>query len=205
MLMIKAIIFDLGGVCFEIDWLKINEEMIKKFNITTLVKSAGNEKAIEYYKEALEGKRHPKDMFKELDKENHNLDEVIKFYKEMYKKYKKHNPKIYALIKKLKNKFVLVCLSDTNSIHFEAHQEQETVKDFHKVFTSFQIGSIKRDANTFKRVIDSLSITPEEALFIDDNEKNIETASSLDIQTIKYTGYKELVKELKSRKIITIL
>ena len=203
--MIKAIIFDLGGVCFEIDWLKINEEMIKKFNITTLVKSAGNEKAIEYYKEALEGKRHPKDMFKELDKENHNLDEVIKFYKEMYKKYKKHNPKIYALIKKLKNKFVLVCLSDTNSIHFEAHQEQETVKDFHKVFTSFQIGSIKRDANTFKRVIDSLSITPEEALFIDDNEKNIETASSLDIQTIKYTGYKELVKELKSRKIITIL
>ena len=203
--MIKAIIFDLGGVCFEIDWLKINEEMIKKFNITTLVKSAGNEKAIEYYKEALEGKRHPKDMFKELDKENHNLDEVIKFYKEMYKKYKKHNPKIYALIKKLKNKFVLVCLSDTNSIHFEAHQEQETVKDFHKVFTSFQIGSIKRDANTFKWVIDSLSITPEEALFIDDNEKNIETASSLDIQTIKYTGYKELVKELKSRKIITIL
>ena len=200
--MIKAIIFDLGGVCFEIDWFKINDEMIKKFNITTLVKSAGNEKAIEYYKEALEGKRHPKDMFKELNKENHNLDEVIKFYKEMYKKYKKHNPKIYALIKKLKNKFVLVCLSDTNSIHFEAHQEQETVKDFHKVFTSFQIGSIKRDANTFKKVIDSLSITPEEALFIDDNEKNIETASSLCIQTIRYTRYKELVKELKSRKII---
>lgn len=200
--MIKAIIFDLGGVCFEIDWLKINDEMIKKFNITTLVKSAGNEKAIEYYKEALEGKRHPKDMFKELNKENYNLDEVIKFYKEMYKKYKKHNPKIYTLIKKLKDKFILVCLSDTNSIHFEAHQEQETVKDFHKVFTSFQIGSIKRDVNTFKKVIDNLSLKPEETLFIDDNAKNIEVAKSIGMQAINYVDYKGLVKELKARKII---
>lgn len=53
--MIKAIIFDLW-VCFEVDWLKINKEMIKKFNISTLVKSAGNETAIKYYKDALEGR-----------------------------------------------------------------------------------------------------------------------------------------------------
>lgn len=59
--MIKVIIFDLGGVCFEIDWLKINDEMVKKFNITTLVKSAGNKKAIKYinYEELVnELKRH---------------------------------------------------------------------------------------------------------------------------------------------------
>ena len=200
--MIKAIIFDLGGVCFDIDWIKINEEMIKKFNITTLVKSAGNEKAIAYYKEALEGKRPPSDMFKELNKENHNLDEVITFYKEMYKKYKKHNPQIYKLIKKLKKKFIVICLSDTNPIHFETHQEQETIKDFHRVFTSFQIGSIKRDANTFKKVIKDLSVSPEEILFIDDNEKNIEVAKSLCIQTIVYSTYENLIGELKALKII---
>ena len=44
--MIKVIVFDLGGVCFDIDWIKINEEMVKKFNITTLVKSTGNEKMV---------------------------------------------------------------------------------------------------------------------------------------------------------------
>jgi putative hydrolase of the HAD superfamily len=201
MLMIKVIIFDLGGVCFDIDWIKINEEMIKKFNISTLVKSVGNEKAIEYYKEALEGKRHPKEMFKELNKENHDLDEVIKFYKEMYKKYKRHNPKIYKLLKKLKEKYILVCLSDTNSIHFEAHQEQETIKDFQKTFTSFQIGGIKRDSNTFQKVMNTLSVKPKEILFIDDHEKNIEVAKSVGIQTIKYIGYKYLAKELKSHKI----
>ncbi len=200
--MIKVIIFDLGGVCFDIDWIKINEEMVKKFNITTLVKSAGNEKAIVYYKDALEGKRSPRDMFKELNKENHNLDDVVKFYKEMYKKYKKHNPKIYKLLKKLNGEFVLVCLSDTNPIHFEAHQEQETIRDFHKEFTSFQIGSIKRDTNTFKKVIENLSVSPEEVLFVDDNEKNVEVAKSLGIQTIIYSTYEGLIKELKTLRII---
>ena len=201
-LMIKTIIFDLGGVCFEIDWFKINEEMLKKFNITTLVKSAGNEKAIAYYKEALEGKRHPMEMFKELNKYRNDSDKIIKFYKEVYKKYKSHNNKIYELIKKLKSNFTVVCLSDTNVVHYEAHKEQDTVKDFHNVFTSFQIGSTKREANTFKKVLDELSVKPEETIFIDDNGKNIEVAKSLGIHGIKYTNYEELVNELKRHKVL---
>lgn len=171
--MIKLVIFDLGGVCFEIDWLKINDEMVRKFNVTTLVKSAGNEKAVTYYKEALEGKRHPVDMFKELNRNNKDLNEIIKFYKELYKKHKKHNNQIYKLIKKLKNKFTVICLSDTNVLHYEAHEEQGTIGDFHHVFASFKIGSVKKDANTFKKVLNELSIKPEETIFIDDNEKNV--------------------------------
>lgn len=202
LMMIKAIIFDLGRVCFEIDWLKINNEMVKKFNINTLVQSAGTEKAIAYYKDALEGKRHLTDMFEELDKHNNNLEEVTKFYKEVYKKYKKHNDKIYELIRKLKNKFIVVCLSDTNVVHYEAHKEQNTVKDFHKVFTSFQIGSTKRETNTFKKVLNELSVKPEETIFIDDNDKNIEIAKSIGIRSIKYTDYKKLVNELKGYKVL---
>lgn len=199
--MIKAIIFDLGGVCFEIDWLKINEEMIKKFDINTLVKSVGNEKALEYYHEALEGKRNPSDMFKELNKNNYNLREVIKFYKEVYKKYKRHNKEIYNLIICLKKKYQVVCLSDTNKIHFEAHQEQGTIKDFDNVFVSFQIGSIKKNINTFKKMLDELKLKPNETLFIDDNEKNIVIAESLGIHTIKYNDYKSLIKELKKCEV----
>lgn len=83
-------------------------------------------------------------MFQELNKGNHKLEDIVRFYKRMYKKYKKHNKKVYNLIKKLKKKFIVVCLSDTNSIHLEAHREQGTIKDFHKVFASFKIGHIKK-------------------------------------------------------------
>jgi len=200
--MIKAIIFDLGGVCFEVDWLKINDEMIKKFNINTLVKSAGNERVAQYYKDALGGRGHIKNMFKELNKDNYDLEEIVKFYKKIYKKHKKHNKKIYALIKRLKEKFIVVCLTDTNSIHLEAHREQGTIKDFHKVFASFQIGYTKKDINSFKIIIKKLKIKPEEILFIDDNDKNIKTAKILGIKTIRYRNYGALVKELKILKLL---
>lgn len=200
--MIKAIIFDLGGVCFEVDWLKINEEMVKKFNISTLVKSAGNEMAIKYYKDSLEGRGHIKNMFQELNKSSHKLEDVVRFYKKIYKKYKKHNKKIYALIKKLKKKFIVACLTDTNSVHFEAHREQGTIKDFHKVFASFQIGHIKKDINSFKKIIKELELEPKEILFIDDNDKNIETAKLLGIKAIKYRNYGDLIKELKILKVV---
>lgn len=196
--MIKTIIFDLGGVCFDIDWVKINEEMVRKYNIATLIKSSpGNERIIEYYKDALEGKRPPKDLFKELNKNNFDIDEVVLFYKEMYKKYKNHNDKIYSLIKRLKKSFQVVCLSDTNQLHLEAHQEQGSVKEFHKVFTSFNIGSIKRNPETFKEIIGNLSVNPAEVIFIDDNEKNVESAKSVGINGIRYINYEDLVIKLK--------
>lgn len=68
--------------------------MIKKFNISTLVKSAGNETAIKYYKDALEGRGHIESMFQELNKGNYKLEDIVRFYKRMYKKYKKHNKKV---------------------------------------------------------------------------------------------------------------
>ena len=200
--MIKLIIFDLGGVCFEVDWLKINDEMINKFHISTLVKSKGNKKAFEYYQKALEGKVHPREMFKALDNQNNNLEEVIPYYKEIYKKYKHHHFKIYDLIKKLKEKYTVVCLSDTNVIHYEAHKEQGTINDFHHVFTSFQIGSIKRDPNTFKFLLKKVALNSKEVLFIDDNVKNIEVAESLGIKGIHYLNYENLIKQFKEMKLL---
>lgn len=170
---------------------------MKKFNISILIKSTENKKIQKYYEEALKGKRDIKDMFRELNKDNFDLDKIIEFYKEMYKKYKKHNKKIYKLIKKLRNKFVIIGLTDTNPIHYKAHKEQGTIKDFHKVFTSFEIRSVKRETTTFKKILKELSVKPEKVVFIDDNEKNIETARSLGIKGIIYKDHKQLVKELE--------
>ena len=195
--MINTLIFDLDGVCFDIDWFKVNDKMIKKFGISTLIKSLRNKKILTYYKKALEGKRHLIDMFKELDKNNNNLEDVIDFYKKMYKKYKNHNGNIYKLIKRLKNKFTVVCLSDTNSVHYESHKEQKTIKCFHRVFTSFQIGSTKRNVNTFKKVLSELSIIPKDVVFIDNIERNVKLAKSIGIHGIKYTNYNDLIKRLK--------
>lgn len=194
--MIKLVIFDLGNVCFNIDWIKINEEMVKQFKINTLVKSSGDEKVIGYYNKTLEGKKTTKDFFKELNKEGYNIDEIVSFYKNLYKEYKKPNKKIMQLIKNLKKKVKVACLTDTNDIHFEAHKEQKSLESFDYVFASFQLGSKKSDKNTFVKILNQVKLLPEEAIFIDDDDRNIENAQSLGIKAVKYKDYNQLVKDL---------
>ncbi|MCX6748374.1 MAG: HAD-IA family hydrolase [Candidatus Pacearchaeota archaeon] len=200
--MIKAIIFDLGSVCVNIDWIKINEEMMKKFGINILVKSSGDEKLIQLYNDTLEGKKDmKKDFFKELNKNNHNLEEITNFYKEVYKKYKSLNKDIWSLIKKLRKNIKVACLTDTNSIHFETHREQKIIERFDYAFSSFQLGSRKADKNTFIKVLEKLELKPEEVIFIDDSEKNVNNAKSLGINTIKFENFNQLKDTLRKFEI----
>jgi len=203
--MIKVIIFDLGSVCFKIDWLKLNDEMVNKFGISTLITSNYGADIQEVYYQTLAGKKNMKDVFTEICKLKNikrDVSEICAFYKEAYKKCKKTNKRLMELIKKLKEKYKIICLSDTNKIHFESHQEQGLLKHFSEVFVSFELGSRKSDKNTFIKVLEQIKVKPGETLFIDDYKINVDNAKSLGINTIKYENYNQLVKELKHLKII---
>lgn len=197
--MIKAFIFDLGSVCFHIDWLKISEEMENKFNICTLVKSKGTKEQIDCYNQALEGKRSAEDFFRLLSGKE-DVEEIINYYKKMYRKYRSENKEITELIKKLREKFKVVCLTDTHSFHFETYTEY--FDNFDEVFASFQIGSIKADKKIFEKVRKKLGLKPEELVFIDDSDKNIENARSLGINAIRFENNKQLIEDLKKLKLV---
>ncbi len=193
---IKAIIFDLGSVCLHIDWFKINEEVMKRFGVSTLVKSSGNQNLIKTYNEALEGKKETSKFFKELNNYKDNTSKLITFYKFLYSKYKKQNKEIFNLIKNLRRSLKIFCLTDTNTLHLETHKEQGITDKFDEVFTSFELGSRKEDRNTFIKVLNKTQFKPQEIIFIDDNERNIENAKSLGINAIKYESYEKLIKDL---------
>ena len=108
---------------------------------------------------------------------------------------KRRDPELYE---RLKGKVELVCLSDTNQVHWEAHQEQGSLNYFDKAFASFQIGGRKADKETFNKILKELEKKPEEILFIDDNEKNIDNAKSLGINVIKYKNSSQLIKDIKT-------
>jgi len=200
--MIKVVIFDLGGVCFDVGWLKINDEMLKRFGINILIKSSNNyEQLSKYYNWSLEGKKDVVDFFSKLSKKE-DVSKIIEFYKMLYKKYKKPNRKIITLIRRLRKKFTVIGLTDTNKIHFEVHAEDGTLDNFDEVFTSFKLGSRKSDKTTFYKVLRKINAKPEEVVFIDDNDKNIEAAKSAGILTIKYNNYAQLIANLKRLAIL---
>jgi 2-haloacid dehalogenase len=54
----------------------------------------------------------------------------------------------------------------------------------------------------YQRLIDRFSINKDEAVFIDDNLRNVETAEGFGLKTIRFTGAAALRKELEALQIL---
>jgi len=195
--MVKAIIFDLGSVCFDIDWEGIDKDMKAKYGISTLIRSSYGEEINSLYDNTHKGESKMLDVFKEICKDkNINPNDVSNYYKELYKKHKKINQKIKVLINKLKENFKIICFTNTNDLHFEAHNEQNHLGSFDLVYASFELGKIKEEKGAFDKILNDAGLKPNEVVFIDDHEKNINNAKSIGINAIKYENYNQLVEEL---------
>ena len=202
--MFKIIIFDLGNVLFKENWERLNKSFLKKFNISTLIRSRYGEKIQKIYDKALIGKKEMRDVFEKICKEkglNHNIKKLCYFYKEEYKKNKVLDQKMIQLIKTLKKKYKVVCFTDTNDLHFEAHKEQGILDLFDEKFASHLIGIRKADNKSFELVLKKLGVSPNEVLFIDDNPKNISSANSIGIKTILFRNFDDLKRQLRNFKI----
>lgn len=66
---------------------------------------------------------------------------------------------------------------------------------FDKVFNSFDLGMTKRDAGTFSYICQVLDVLPQEVLFLDDSESNIQRARETGMQCIQYTDRESLLNE----------
>jgi putative hydrolase of the HAD superfamily len=60
---------------------------------------------------------------------------------------------------------------------------------------SSSVKMIKPHKDIFMYTLDTINKKPEEILFIDDTEENIETAKSLGIQSIVYTNNQSLLQD----------
>ncbi len=100
-------------------------------------------------------------------------------------------PESIELVMKLKNKYRLFLLSNTNAIHKDFYNQQLTeghgIKNldriFEKVYYSHELKMRKPDAEIFRYVLDDAGINAGESLYIDDTLDHIKTAESLGIHS----------------------
>ena len=94
----------------------------------------------------------------------------------------------YQLLKDLRKKYKLYMLSNTNpSVMGWAMSDkfspdgQSVDQFFDQCFLSYQMGTAKPDKKIFEMIISS-GIKPEETLFLDDGQKNIDAAKEFGFQ-----------------------
>ena len=107
-----------------------------------------------------------------------------------------------GMLKKLRAKYKVYLLSNTNSIHIDfvnkyledKYPSLDFERDcFDKVYYSFRMSDRKPNPSIYKTLLNQEGLQAEEAIFIDDNEKNIVAARELGIKTILHQPQDEIV------------
>ena len=94
------------------------------------------------------------------------------------------------LLLKLREKYVVYLLSNTNEIHWKwsckhaFHYKAFRVEDyFEKIFLSYEMKMVKPDVAIFEKLLEETGIDPRETFFIDDSAENCRVAETLGIST----------------------
>lgn len=179
--MAKALLLDFGGVI-----IPINPDFTKEAMINLGVKDALPSSVFEDFETGKISEEeflnawpaHKWAMKKDLRKAwNDLLDEIPS--------------ENINMLKRLRKKYDLYLVSNTNPIHIEAIKQQLGMfgwKEFSSLFKgmylSYEMGERKPNAAYFEYVLKDAKLKAEDCVFVDDTPQNVEAAESLGIASI---------------------
>ena len=190
--MIKAVIFDMGGVLVDLDiedCKKTFKELLGYNDIDTII-DACHQKGI--YGDLEEGKLSA-DEFRSIvlagsrpGASPEQVDEAMSHILVGIAPYKS------AMLKRLSEKYELYMLSNNNPICLpysrkmfeEAGVPLENI--FRKCFFSFEMKALKPSETFYKEVINQIGLPAEQMLFIDDSMKNVEGSVAAGLPAVYY-------------------
>jgi putative hydrolase of the HAD superfamily len=94
---------------------------------------------------------------------------------------------------------ILSNMGDANRDHLL--KENPWLQQLHHLTWSCELLTAKPDPAIYRHILDKLGVAAEEALFIDDVQRNIEAARALGIDGILFTDVARLREELSARKL----
>lgn len=106
------------------------------------------------------------------------------------------------LVSRLRSRYKVGILSNTNEIHVEAVHALLQVKHgmtnfyplFDKVFYSQEMGLAKPSPAIYQKMLEELGTNPARVLFFDDLLANVEGAAALGIQAVQVTNPKTILQ-----------
>jgi len=188
---IKSIIFDFGGVLFDIDFTKLNIAFAA-LGIQHFEDMYSLKKASPLFQSLEEGKVSPEEFYLQFCKEtnsklsNEQIDIAWNLLLVSFRK------EALVTLRKIRPHYKLYLLSNTNKIHLQAFNKiyneqigEGSLEDyFDKAYYSHEIGCRKPGKEPYELILKENNLIPSETLFIDDSIQNIETARHLGIQTV---------------------
>ena len=202
MIKIKAIIFDLGKVVFDLSF----DRVFSSWAISSKRKMEGIKNKFKFDQ-----------LFENFEKSELSAEEFRQKIKTIGLKYNNQDfdngwcnlyldtyPDINNLLIQLKSSCRLVALTNTNAIHNTVWpiKYSDTLSHFEKIIISHDMQTRKPERKGYQIVLDYLKCKLEETIFLDDNLDNIQGAKELGINTILVTSTEQMKNDLQKYILI---
>lgn len=108
-----------------------------------------------------------------------------------------------AMLPELRRRMKVGCLSNTNSIHWDALlSSYEFMRLFDRRFASQLLGSAKPSSSIYEKVEGLLAVAPRQIVFFDDKAENIDAARALGWNARIYRDHAGLLQDLEEFEIL---
>lgn len=199
--MVKAIIFDLGGVVFTNGTKKFSEHLAEKYQVDIEKAKALLDKS-DIGNAYRTGKITRNEFWDNVKKElalTEHTDVLEQKWIDVYVLIEKTRDIILHLSKKYKVYF----LSDNVRERVEAIDKKYGFKNwFHGGVSSHEVGFRKPSLEIYKIALQKTGCEPKEVLFIDDKENNLAPAQDLGMQTLLFVSSEKLEEDLRGLNIL---
>ncbi|MCC7233136.1 MAG: HAD family phosphatase [Bacteroidia bacterium] len=198
---VSSIIFDLGGVVFDIDYNRITESF-RNLGLDSFDSLYTQMKQDRLFDDLEMGLITPGDFRKRIQAASGNTITEIQVdaaWNAILIGLPEENVNFLFALKK---KYRLFLLSNTNEIHEKAFKsmiedqygEYVLARIFEKIYLSHRMHQRKPDPEIFRRVLRENGLNADETLFIDDSLQHIKGAGKAGLQTLWLTGGKKITE-----------
>jgi epoxide hydrolase-like predicted phosphatase len=195
--MIKAIIFDLGGVLINAPEEDLINYCSEKFCID---KNLFREVFYQYITIFQKNEIAEEKMWEEISIKL-NVKKPNITWREVVNNVFVQKNEVFELIKTLKKKYKTAVLTNTEVAVVDYFHENKLNEYFDELVFSCIEKGVKPEKEIYIIALNKLNCKPEETIFIDDRIENIEGANKLGINSILFKDINQLKKELKKFEI----
>jgi putative hydrolase of the HAD superfamily len=194
-MVIKAIIWDWGGVCCVAGEHFSNPRMLAKAGLTPEEMSA---KTHDIEHAFYRGEMTEQEFWNRVI-DRYQLNGIpIEELRASYFASAPERAEIIAFIKRTRNRYKTALLSALGA-DMSAHVKKRYGHLFDQLVFSHEIGIMKPDPRAFQHVLDRLGVKAEDCLFIDDSLKNVEAAARLGMQVVHFKNPEQTLAEAQQK------
>jgi putative hydrolase of the HAD superfamily len=193
---IRLIICDFGGVICTFDYQIFCERFARRTHRTperVCAAAFGDHLQADFETGKLSGREYHQTLMARLDVEV-PYEEFSPLFGDIFTEI----PATCDLLRRLRTRYPLYLLSDTNEIHFgHVRETVAALSVFEEFIVSYQVGVLKPDPRIYQEALRRSGLPAGACVFVDDRPANVEGAARLGLHAVRFESPVQVADALR--------